>query len=207
MKSSKNIWGIIDKFVQISQGDFSVEFSTEDLYTLINCYINDKNSSTLRELITLRMSGIMPLTGKLNYDGYDSEGKYYEIKPMNVSDNNGKYKKKLDGGGYYTDLTWARHKKYLSESPNIIVSGFLDGLICYIFKFPYKNLQPLIESELERQLGSKIDIPNRYMRRLKFSYKHWFNNCECIYVNPLLVHKDVNYIVRNFKDILLSYVK
>lgn len=114
---------------------------------LITMYVNDLNSSTLREMVTLVLAGYEGRAGKIGYNGYkiDDSGKCIdcEVKPKNVrshSDSGGK----LNGGGNFTDYTWKRFEKDKEKNPNMLVSGFVDGKIIYIFEFPF-NLPSFVE--------------------------------------------------------------
>jgi hypothetical protein len=56
---------------------------------LLTIYINDENSSSLRELITVRLAGYELSEGKLGYNGYrpvapDNAPSFCEAKPVNA---------------------------------------------------------------------------------------------------------------------------
>ena len=100
---------------------------------LLTTYINDKNSSTLREFITVSLSGYEHSKGKIGYNGYKHlsaiAGKplMCEAKPKNFDTreiekfNQGLRKKPslLNGGGNFTDYTIARFEKDKKENPNL----------------------------------------------------------------------------------------
>jgi len=195
----KELFRIISKVTMYSMGS-PIEFDSEETETLLNEYMNDKNSSTIRELITLYISNVYPLEGKLNYDGYDNYGNFYEVKPINIVVNgNETVKKKLDGSGYYTDLTWARHRKYMLENPKILVSGFVNGRICYVFEFPYHILCQDVEKALMKHLG-ECDAANRYMRKYKFTYRNWMHCCITKYITDNNEILSPRYFVKDFLE-------
>lgn len=99
---------------------------------LITIYINDKNSSLLREHITVSLAGYTPTSTKIGYNGFKQStqigGKVIacEAKPQNLNteDNNKrKNPRRLTGGGNFTDYTHKRlakdklekHKKQLTQ--------------------------------------------------------------------------------------------
>jgi len=109
------------------------------LVDLLTTYYNDKNSSTLREFIIVSLSGFEPNTDKIGYNGYKHEGiggrtKYCEAKPKNVNTNDPK-PKKLNGGGNFTDYTWARLRKDKRSNPTMLVGGFVNGRLIHIQVF------------------------------------------------------------------------
>jgi len=60
---------------------------------MLKAYMNDKNSSTLREKITLKIAGYESTDKKLGYDGfkkYNGKTIFSEVKPKNVYTENNK---------------------------------------------------------------------------------------------------------------------
>ncbi|MEA3272039.1 MAG: hypothetical protein U9P90_00045 [Patescibacteria group bacterium] len=90
------------------------------LMDLLTMYINDKNSSTIREFITVTSAGYKHKESKIGYNGFkqstfDPEKTIQcEAKPKNIN-SNAKPLKKLNGGGNFTDYTYARLKKDTKE--------------------------------------------------------------------------------------------
>ncbi|GAB4541246.1 MAG: hypothetical protein Fur0020_10610 [Thermodesulfovibrionia bacterium] len=93
------------------------------LVDLLTMYINDKNSSTIREFITVTLAGYTHKEGKIGYNGFKQDafipGKTIkcEAKPKNIdTEEFEKYRRrerktspaKLNGGGNFTDYTPAR---------------------------------------------------------------------------------------------------
>ena len=92
---------------------------------------------------------------------------------------------KLNGGGNFTDYTFARFKKDLAENPNMLVSGFIDGRLVYIFEYPF-NIKPFQE-KLSSQLVKKFplgDEANSYLRSASFDYKDYIedDNLKIVYL-------------------------
>jgi len=154
---------------------------------LINNTMNDKNSSTLREQVTLDLlDDYVDIPGKHFYDGYNSSTKTYgEVKPVNSG--------KLDGGGGITDFASEDNIKRLikdhylwsNDRLNMIVSGFVDGRIVYIIEFPYSFKpfsQSLIDYSFDRFEGkTKEDVKNGNSRQGKsgrvfgFTYRDYMD--------------------------------
>ncbi len=179
------------------------------LQDILTIYFNDTNSSTLREWITLILSGYEPTWKKLGYNGFriteSGAREHCEVKPVNVvRAPDGKVgKRKLDGRGNFTDFTWARLKEHKKENPMMLVSGFVDGKIIYILRFPF-NTKPFL-ARLEEQLTRmfpKGDVSGSYLRSASFSSSHFINDAECIYLtDDIDSHEDI--ITKN----LLSKLK
>jgi hypothetical protein len=153
------------------------------LLELLSEYSSDKNSSSFREGVTLGILGKKQSKKKL---GYDSEDECLEVKPKNIMFNS---KNKFDGSGNFSDFTWARHKKYSTDDVKMIVSGFLDGKLIFVLSFKYNSADFIFE--IEKQLKKHLpygDIKNRYVRSIKFSYKHFINSesCNIEYLNPII---------------------
>ena len=158
---------LLDLIVAYSKGDLSKEDVIgghgEMTMDFLELYINDSNSSTLREAITCKVLGL-DFTGKKL--GYDSKHTNEEIKPRNAQTSATKI---LDGWGNYSDLTWRRHNKYIADDVTVHVSGFVDGLLMYIVKFKYVDLAPYFQVMLERDLPDG-DQKHKYVRTAWFTY-------------------------------------
>jgi hypothetical protein len=153
------------------------------LVDLITLYINDKNSSTLREFITVSVAGYEHNENKIGYNGFKqdsfSSAKTFqcEAKPKNIDTNSiSKTKKVLNGYGNYSDYTIARFKKDKKEKNlNILSSGFIDGKLIYIFEFPFntKKLLDHLEKQLEKRFENVKDSTNQYLRSANFDFRHF----------------------------------
>ena len=131
---------------------------------LLKKYINDKNSSTLREEIMCRMANLTPNENKL---GFDSVGSYDEMKPKNHDTTNPR-SKKLNGSGNFSDMTLTRHQRFLELNPYIHVGGFVDGKIIFQLKVPYVGLSNHFKKQLDNHFPTG-DKPNHYLRSMNFS--------------------------------------
>ncbi len=124
------------------------------LVDLITIYINDKNSSTIRELLTVSIAGYNHIESKIGYNSFKQNffepGKTIKcetkLKNLNTEEFE-KYEKgkrstkpaKLNGGGNFTDYSRARLDKDKKEKNlNMLVRVFIDGRLIYILKFPSK---------------------------------------------------------------------
>ncbi|PKQ69828.1 hypothetical protein [Raineya orbicola] len=169
---------------------------------LLTMYINDKNSSSIREFLTVTIAGFEHSEGKIGFNGFKQNsiigGKpiYCEAKPQNIHSTDfhkQKNKKKLNGGGNFTDYTWARFEKDKKENPYLLTSGFVDGKLLYILSFPFQT--PTFLLFLEEQLQKHFpngDEKNKYLRSCRFNYKNYLQDksCRVIYLaeNEVLEH-------------------
>jgi len=195
------------------------------LVDLLTMYINDKNSSTIREFITVVFAGYEHKEGKIGYNGFRQEisqpGKTIkcEAKPKNFStDELEKFKNgirknppsKLNGGGNFTDYTSARLKKDKMENLNMLVSGFIDGKLIYILEFPF-NHKPFIDhlkeqlKKFESKLKKGEKTKGQFLRSASFDYKH-FVSCPDLRVVYLLPKPELEryqpYLVKSFYEFL-----
>lgn len=216
--------------------NFLLDKSKDNLIAILNdlltLYINDKNSSTIREFITTTISGYIHNENKIGYNGFrqitlnsENINEYCEVKPKNIITNtndlnnvNKKSKNKLNAGGNFTDYTWERFDRDLNANLNMLISGFVDGKLIYILEFPFSN-QSFI-NKLQLQLNKKF--PNRqrnkndYLRSANFDFKDFMfnenneknNNFK---INFLLTKQELenykNYFNKKFFDELLKYAK
>lgn len=157
---------LIDTITSYSKGISKNQDQYPQMFLeLVDFYLNDKNSSSLRQIITCEVIGIKSNPNKLGYDGEDGKE---EVKPKNITS---KSNKKLDGGGNYTDLTFKRHWKYVEDNPNIHVSGFIDGLLMYILRVPYNDLQDHFHTKLLKKFPNG-DVTGSYLRSATFTFKN-----------------------------------
>ncbi|OGZ96082.1 MAG: hypothetical protein A3I44_02710 [Candidatus Sungbacteria bacterium RIFCSPLOWO2_02_FULL_51_17] len=164
---------------------------------LITIYINDKNSSLLREYITVSLAGYTPTNTKIGYNGFKQStqigGKVIacEAKPQNLhSEDNGKRKspRRLNGGGNFTDYTHERFAKDKKENPSMLISGFVDGELIYVLEFPFTN--PSFVKRLKTLLKKRF--PNgrkagNFLRSANFTFEHYKS---CKELNIVYLQKD-----------------
>lgn len=150
------------------------------LLDLLTLYYNDLNSSTLRQMVVAMLAGFTPSAEKLGYDGFRQEApigatEYCEIKSKNLrTASTAKNKPKLDGGGNFTDYSWKKFSRHMSENPVMLIAGFVDGQLIYIFQFNFN--EPQFTSRLRLQLQRKFpngDIAGTYLRSAEFIYRHF----------------------------------
>lgn len=166
------------------------------LADLLTIYFNDRNSSMLREFLTTTIAGYQHCENKIGYNGFKitAAGQTIdcEVKPKNIrsSDfeeyNQGQRKNpppKLNGSGNFTDYTWGRLKKDLSNAPNMLVSGFVDGRLLYILEFPF-NTDTFI-AKLKSQLDKRFpngDQEGLYLRGANFTYRDYLSSAQLLYL-------------------------
>jgi hypothetical protein len=187
------------------------------LLDLLTMYINDKNSSTIREYLTVTLSGYTHKEKKIGYNGFKQDsfsGKTTncEAKPKNV-DTNSSSPSKLKGYGNFSDYTFARLAKDLKEdSLNMLVSGFVDGRLIYIIEFPFSC--PSFADNLKKQLMKRFpggkDISTEYLRSASFDHRQ-FKDCDDLRIifiagkDELVKYKQ--YIVKDFYSFLEANTK
>ncbi|MDR0676966.1 MAG: hypothetical protein LBF97_08035 [Elusimicrobiota bacterium] len=210
--------------------NFLLDKSKDNLIAIFNdlltTYINDKNSSTLREYITTAICGYQHSEAKIGYNGYRQKtisGKieFCEVKPKNIDSKEvKKYKNKerkskpslLNAGGNFTDYTWDRFDKDLKNNPNMLISGFVDGRLIYVFEFPFKTkfFVENLEKQLNKKFQNRIRKENDFLRSASFTYKNFINdkNIKLIYIlNKKELNNYKGYIDKNLFLELLNYAK
>lgn len=156
---------------------------------LLTSYMNDKNSSSLREFITVSLSGYKHNPNKLGYNGFKHDSNIggipvaCEAKPKNIQTAEydlRKTKPKFNGEGGFNDYTPERLSKDRKTRLNLLSSGFLDGELIYIIEFPFSS----IVQTLKNQLPKKRKI-GEYKRMANFKFTD-YKNCKSkkiIYLN------------------------
>ncbi len=183
---------------------------------MLRVYMNDKNSSTLREKITLKIAGYESTDRKIGYDGFKKvNGKMFfsEVKPKNVDTENNKVIKtprKHDGGGNFTDYTFARFLKDKKENPNMLISGFVNGTLIFVLEFPFKFSD--FTNQLERLLKKRFpygDKLGEYLRSARFTFEGYrkCKNLKIIYINKEELKNNKNNFSKPFYDFLVSINK
>jgi hypothetical protein len=162
------------------------------LSEVLALYANDKNSSTLREWVVLRIAGCQHRPDKIGYNGYRGEVPY-EVKPRNVRSAEQK-RKRLNGDGNFTDFTYERLEKYLQDKVRVLVAGFVDGNLIYVLEVPFESLRNTLKAQLDRQFHGKRP-KGVFLRSANFSFRDYANDADvrCLFLNPQW---------RNFADFL-----
>lgn len=110
-------------------------------------YVQDKNSSTVREEVTLYHLGYVKFDKKHGADGkHPVTKKLAEVKPQYAHlDENGK-QKKLNGGGTWNDIT--EEKLEAIKGYDVLCSGFAEDKCLFIVRFPAEVLIPFLSLRL-----------------------------------------------------------
>ena len=162
---------IIVKYSHSDSEFSSLKIDEGHFMELLKKYLNDKNSSTLRQDIMCVVAGLVSNPKKLGYDGESSTD---EMKPKNVDTTNPK-SKRLDGRGNYSDMTFKRHSAFCEEDAQIHVGGFVDGKHVFQITVPYREMRVYFEDQLRRRLPNG-DQPTQYLRSMNFSLAQ-IKNC------------------------------
>ncbi len=186
------------------------------LNSLLTVYINDKNSSLLREYITVSLAGYIPTETKIGYNGFKQStevgGKPIacEAKPQNINSEDNKKRKsprKLNGGGNFTDYTHKRLSKDKKENLNMVISGFVDGELVYILEFPFSCFS--FVKNLKKQLVKRFpkkDLAGEFLRSANFTFENYKNckNLKVIYLKKDKLAKNKIHLAKKFYDFLFK---
>jgi hypothetical protein len=158
----------------------------DDNKNLFLCYLNDSNSSSLREVITARVAKCNWSSKKHGLDGTDVKtNKGKEIKPKSGQstnlDKNGK-KQKCGGGGTFNDFTLKKCNQLKEENVDIICSLFYDSILMFVVEFPFSVISDFIENKLKNNL-ERTDLVRP--RSVSFSHANYLNYPDLIvhYIN------------------------
>ncbi|HOJ39989.1 MAG TPA: hypothetical protein PKX93_02645 [bacterium] len=157
------------------------------LVDLLTMYINDRNSSTIREFVTVILGGYEHQEQKIGYNGFRQDvavpGRTIkcQAKPKNITTTASSREKnpsRLNGGGNFTDYTPARLERDASENINMLVSGFIDGKLIYIFEFPssWEDLVNNLRNQVERwqaKMKGSVSTKGQFLRSATFNYRHF----------------------------------
>jgi hypothetical protein len=174
-----------------------LEGVNESLIELGKEYLNDLNSSSMREMVMTVIAGCTYNPKKLGYDGLNSKD---EMKPKNVRSNS---KNRLNIGGNYSDMTWKRHFKFMEENPTIYAGGFVDGLLVFQLSFSYRDLSEHFEKQIQKILPNG-DEKNKYVRSMGFGMKQVMQ-----YTKPkvLFISANLDKFRGNMTKDLYTYLK
>ena len=187
------------------------------LVDLLTTYFNDVNSSAMREMAVALLAGYQPQPEKLGYNGFRHDAltgstEYCEIKPANIrTDSSAKTKRKLNGSGNFTDYTWARLEEHQSDNPTLLVAGFVDARLVYIFKFEFD--EPQFVEHLNRQIARKFpdgDVSGIFLRSASFSFRN-FKDCASLETTCFVSRSELDnlrgYIVRDVYNHLRRFAQ
>ena len=155
----------------------------EELYVE---YMNDSNSSTLREQITAAVAGCKSIPGKLGRDAIDINGVEKEIKPKNYTTQ------RHNGGGCFNDYTRKRYEKDCNVNLPIIASLFAKGMLIYVVEFRFEAIANRLNEQIIRVCESE---GNRYVRSCSWTYSNWIDNPDLVvhYINQDLLKEHYQY--------------
>jgi len=186
---NRNLLDLLKIYCTKSYFDYLQEINNKNKENIINLftdllilYINDLNSSTLREIITIEVANFSHLKSKLGYDGFQQSSvtdkiQYCEIKPVNCyQKSDGTYNKKLCGQGNFTDFSWKKLAHIKNDDIKMIISGFYSGKLLYILSFDFN--ESLFLNKLENQLQHNFpngDLKGFWLRSANFNYKDYEN--------------------------------
>ena len=154
------------------KGRDSLKDKDEDYINLFLSYFSDKNSSSLREAVTLMYCGYIKIESKHGADRYDpSNSKMKEVKPSYIGE-----RKKLRSSGNFNDMTLDLLEK--KKSYDIIDSVFHCGRLAYIVEFPLIDIyETLSKPILNAKIGKRVVC--------RFGYKDYMHSdLKIHYYNP-----------------------
>jgi hypothetical protein len=170
------------------------------LLQLLDIYMNDKNSSTMRELITVLLAGYESIPGKLGRDALDTRtNKEKECKPKNF---NGTSPQR--GEGCFNDYTRKRFEQDLTDSLDIVGSLFVDGQCAFVVEYSIDA----IKDKLEKQVHDKCEVKsNAYVRSASWAYDSYINHdsFKMHYINEDLINNNPNCMVKPFRTAILAH--
>ena len=149
-------------------------------------YMNDANSSSLREQITAAVAGCKSIPGKLGRDAIDIDGNEKEIKPKNYTG------KRTNGGGCFNDYTRKRYNTDVNVNLPIIASLFAEGVLIYVVEFTFDTIAARLNDQIVRVCERE---GNRYVRSCSWTYSNWIDNPDLIvhYINKDLLKEHAHY--------------
>ena len=183
------------------------------LNDLLTVYMNDKNSSSLREFITVTVAGYKHNVAKLGYNGFKHSDEIgakpinCEAKPKNIQTegyDSRATKPKLNADGSFNDYTYERFNKDIEENFNLLCSGFVDGELHYIIEFPFSVIAPRMKYNLDNKFhGKRPD--GVYLRSSSFNFSHIENSSllKIIYLNKDAVERNKKYFTKKLYDYLM----
>lgn len=143
----------------------SFDEKDEDFKNLFLYYLNDKNSSSIREVVTARVAGCDWLTEKHGLDAVDKvTGKSKEVKPRLWNEDT-----PSTGGGNFNDMTIERLEEFIKEDFGVICSIFGRNRLMYVVEFPITVIsEHLREKILKTKVGKRVSP--------SFAYTNFMNS-------------------------------
>lgn len=169
---------VVDCAVNYLIGDRSIYNKESKLFKkLFDAYLADKNSSSLREAVTLRILKCTNFDDKHGADGIDpANGKLVEVKPQYAHKTRKGTPGKLGGGGTFNDIHYEKVKGCAGW--DIICSGFAEDKLLYVVRFPFDHLAPKLASFIDKKIESNKNkkagqTQGRFSTR--FGYKQYID--------------------------------
>ena len=170
------------------------------LLELLDIYMNDKNSSTIRELITVLIAGYQPIPGKLDRDALDTiTQKEKECKPKNF---NGKTPQR--GAACFNDYTRKRFNQDLEDDLDIVGSLFVDGQCAFVIEYNMDS----VKDKLDKQIHEKCEVKsNSYVRSASWAYDSYVDHesLKIHYINQDLIMNNPKCMVKDFRNAILAH--
>ena len=168
----------IDCAVNYLIGDQSIFNKESELFKkTFTAYLADKNSSTLREAVTLRILSCDKIESKHGADGIDSKtGKFIEVKPSYAHLNKDGNQNCLGGGGSFNDITYKKVES--CKGWDIVCSGFAEDKLIYIVRFPFDYLAPVLTNYINKKVESNKKITEGQTQgrfTALFGYNHYID--------------------------------
>jgi len=142
----------IDCAVNYLVGDRSIFNNESKLFqkTFV-AYMADKNSSTLREGVTLRMCNYVKIEKKHGADGkHPVTGNFVEVKPQYAHVDEDGIQQKLGGGGTFNDIHYEKIQKCAGW--DMLCSGFAEDKLIYVVRFPFDYLAPVLKTFVDKKI-------------------------------------------------------
>lgn len=169
------------------------------LLELLQIYMNDKNSSTMRELVTVILAGYEPIPGKLGRDAVDPvTKKEKECKPKNF---NGTSPQR--GEGCFNDYTRNRFNKDIEDNLDIVSSLFINDKCAFVAEYSIDA----VKDKLDKQIHEKCEVKqNSYVRSASWAYDSWVNHdsVKIHYIDMDLIVNNPKAMVKPFREAILA---
>lgn len=139
------------------RGRVALNDKDEDFINLFLSYFSDKNSSSLREAVTLMYCKYIRNHDKHGADGYDPlTERIKEVKPSYLAEG-----KKLGSSGNFNDMTMDLLEK--KKDYDIIDSVFHCGRLAYIVEFPLIDIYDVLSKPiLNAKIGKRVVCHFKY---------------------------------------------
>ena len=158
----------------------------DDYKNLFRAYASDKNSSSIREAVTLSFLGYERYKLKHGADGVDkTTGRQKEVKPRYFYSGG----KKVNIGGNFNDMTMELLDK--KKEFDIICSVFVDDRLILVVEFPISVIfEKLKKPIIKATLGNKATLGKRVVCN--------FSNTSFQDSSEMVIHRyDADFINKN----------